>query len=100
LRRCGIFKSCVSPSKLEKPSVPKWPSAGLSAWQPWQVCSVSDVTLMKKFLPVCCAVVSELSSARMGLGGSITWSMNSANACMAPSEIPTQSWPVGQLAAP
>ena len=94
------MKSCVSASKLEKPSVPKWLCAGLSAWQPLQVCTVSDVTVLKNVLPPCCAAVSELSSPRTGLGGSITSSMKSANACMAASESPTQSSPVGQSAAP
>ena len=95
------MKSCVSASKLEKPSVPKWLCAGLSAWQPLQVCTVSDVTVLKNVLPAAAGVpVSELFSARTGLGGSITSRMKSANACMAASESPTQSSPVGQSAAP
>jgi len=42
-RRCGIFAICGSPSKLDRPPVPKNPSPGFRVWQPLQSKNTSEL---------------------------------------------------------
>jgi hypothetical protein len=75
------LNSCGSFSKVERPPVPKNPCAGSSVWQPLQVAIPSVAGWSRKVArPFSWGCVSELSSSRIGFGGSVSASAKRAKA--------------------